>query len=272
MRLQDIAARRTDLFHLKPEDLSVQEGFNVRVSGPGLDEHIRVLANSLKEIGVQTPLTVRVDGDKVYLVDGHCRLAAIKLAISEGAEIVSVPCIAAPKGSDDAQLTLSLITRNGGRPLEPLEKASVFARLLAFGWSEELIGQRAGIGCKQVKNLLDLAAAPAEIKEMVAKNEVSATTAVRTMQQAPSKAAAVETLTTAVSAAKAEGKTKVTPKAVNRPPTPKAPLPTPAQPKVTTTSPRYSAAQVQVMVETLEEMLTIRDIKIIHNMARQALK
>lgn len=272
MRLQDIAARRTDLFHLKPEDLSVQEGFNVRLSGPGLDEHIRTLANSMKEIGVQTPLTVRVDGDKVLLVDGHCRLAAIKLAISEGAEIISVPCITSPKGSDDAQLTLSLITRNGGRPLEPLEKATVFARLLSFGWSEELIGQRAGIGCKQVKNLLDLAAAPTEIKEMVANKEVSATTAVRTLQQSHSNQAAVAKLTTAVAEAKAEGKTKATPKAVNRPPTPKAPLPAPTPPKVTTTSPRYSAAKVQEFVETMEEVLKLTDVKTIHVMIREALK
>lgn len=266
MRLQDVAVRRTDLYQFAPKDLTVLEGFNVRLPGESLDEHIRVLANSIKEVGVQTPLTIRQDGETIYVVDGHCRLAAIKLAISEGTEIVSVPCIPEVKGADEAQRTLSLLTRNAGRPLEALEKAAVFARLITFGWSEEMIGAKAGIGCKQVKNLLDLAAAPAEVKQMVADKQVSATAATHALQRAPTPQAAVVKLTAAVDAAKAEGKTKATPKAINRPEAPKAPLPTSSAPS------RYSTAKVQEFVDTLQEILKLTDVKIIHTMTREVLR
>lgn len=271
MSIKDIAVRRSDMFHVAPDQIEVQPGFNVRWKGPELDAHIRVLADSIKEIGVQTPIKVRVDGDKVFLVDGHCRMDAIKLAIKEGAEIASVPCMVEQRGTDEASRTLALLTSNAGKQLEAIEKAEVFKRLLAFGWTETQIGQKSGIGEKQVRNLLDLASAPSEVKAMVAAKEVSPTLATKVVQkEGPTQA--VQTLKAAVTQAKSEGKTKVTPKAIARPDAPTAPLPKQPAPPPPSPTPRYSAAKVQEFVEVLNECLKLSDVKIIHTMIRDTLK
>lgn len=232
-RLKDLASGTSDLFKIDPKIIKVEPGFNVRVENDALAEHIAGLKASIKDLGVQTPLTVRLHNDEVWLVDGHCRLRAVMDLIGEGEEIETVPCIPEGKYASEADRIVALFTRNSGKPLDPVEKAEVFKRLVGFGWSEEKIAQKAGLTTKQVGNILTLGSAPQEVKEMVSAGVVSATTAVRTIQ-AEGGTQAAETLKEAAQTAQASGKTKVTPKTVKATQTAKSPpklTPVPKVPK-----------------------------------------
>jgi ParB-like chromosome segregation protein Spo0J len=209
MGIKDQAARRSDVFHLNPALIQEEPGWNVRTEGPDLDAHIRGLADSIKEIGVQEALTVYMRGDTPVLTNGHCRFMAVKLALSEGAEIVTVPVQVEARYSNEADRVLSLITRNSGKPLTQLEMAEVVKRLLRLGWPRPQIISRTGMSSTNYDNLLCLGAAPAAVAEMVKNNEVSATTAVKVIKQEGHTEGA-ETLKTAVAKAKGEGKTKAT--------------------------------------------------------------
>lgn len=281
-RLKDLADGVSDLFKIDPRIIKVQEGFNVRQPGPALDEHIAKLSNSIAVLGVQTPLTVRLEGDEVLLVDGHCRLAATLKAIESGSNIQTVPCIPEGRYADEGDRTLMLVTRNDGKPLEPLEKAEVFKRLIGFGWTEDKIAQKAGLSTKQVQNLLTLSAAPMEVKELVSSGEVAASTAIKTIKQEGSGKIAAQLLSEAVQTAKANGQAKVTPKTVaqTRAVTNPAPAPKPLSASVAPQEapapalahmPANTPGRFREMVEALQSILDVEDIKIAHVIARDAL-
>ena len=118
-----------------------------------------------------------------YLSDGHCRLAAVKLAMSKGADIKSIPCRVEERYSNDADRVLAMIVRNSGKPLTPLEKASVVKRLVAFGWAESDIAKKTGISRQYVGKLLQMEAMPEELKGMVKEGTVSASVAVETCRE-----------------------------------------------------------------------------------------
>ena len=56
--IKKIAVGRKDLYMLAPCSIAIDEGWNVRQDTEDLKSHIRQLADSIKEIGVQLPLTV----------------------------------------------------------------------------------------------------------------------------------------------------------------------------------------------------------------------
>jgi ParB-like chromosome segregation protein Spo0J len=176
-RLQDLATGRKDLLTFDPRIIQEKVGWNKRHDTAALAQHIRVLADSIGACGVQNPLTVRLEGDQVIVVDGHCRLKATLLAIAEGAEIAAVPCLVAPKGATEPELLADQLSRNSGKAFEALEVADVASQLLAYGWSIEQIAKRS---CKTVpwlNELLGLRAAPEPLKKQVRNGQVSATLA-----------------------------------------------------------------------------------------------
>ncbi len=187
MRLQDHAIARTDLLTLPLDLLDVDPAFNVRLPCDALTEHIRDLADGIKASGFRRDraLLVRVQGDRAVVVDGHCRLAAVKIAVAEGAEIKGVPCTQEPKGTSEADRTLSLMTANSGRSLQPLEEAAAVMRLISFGWSEAEIARKRGKSRQWVNNLLTLNAAPEPIRQAVINGEVSATQATKLTREGP---------------------------------------------------------------------------------------
>lgn len=211
-RLKDlpICVGVKDLYSLDPRLITEKPGFNVRVENEELTAHIEQLATSIAEIGVQQPLTVYMDGDNAIITDGHCRLAATMLAISRGADIKSVPVRVEERYSNEADRTLSLLSRNSGKPLTVLEQSSVVKRLLAFGWSESDVRKKTGYSTTHIKNLIELSAAPTVIQYMVGKGQVSATQAVKTVKKDGDKAA--EKLQSAVKTAAATGKKKASAK------------------------------------------------------------
>ena len=176
--IKQIAEGRKDLFMIDPRVLCEEDGWNVRVNTPELQEHIEQLALSIAENGVLEPLTVYWDGETPVVTNGHCRRMATLLAISRGADIAAVPVRVEERYSNEADRVLSMITRNSGKPLSMLEQAEVVKRLAAFGWDKKKIAAKAGKSVQHIENILVLAGSPEELKRQVAQGDVSASNAV----------------------------------------------------------------------------------------------
>ena len=217
--LRDNAEEVASLYLYDPRKLHVQEGWNSRtVTFSPEDEDDIALARSIAEVGVTQPLTAFLRDGLAYITDGHRRLAATLYAMDVlGADIKTVKVQAETKASSEADRVLSQLVRNQGKPLAPIEKANVYAKLIGFGWSETEIGKKVGVSRNYVSDLLKLRASDSAVVDMVKAGEVSAGLAMETIKAAGGDgAAAAETLTKAVSTAKAEGKTRATAKHVER--------------------------------------------------------
>ena len=221
-RLQDMA-KRVDMYQMPVGLIDIDPTFNVRGDTPAVREHILALAESIKAGGfMQTkPLTIRLVGDRAVITDGHCRFAAVRLAMAEGCEIDTLPCLPETRGTNEADRSLMLLTSNSGLPLSGLEQAEVVKRLLGFGWDEHKIAARIGRTRQHVASLLELAEAPMEVQAMVRAGSVSPTVAIATMRADGGNAAAV--LKAAVAASPRGRATAGTVKA-SRPAAPVAPV------------------------------------------------
>ena len=210
-RLRDLAISTSDMFNFDPRIIEVENNFNVRNESPELDAHIRMIADSIKAQGFlrTNPLSVVQIDDRVVLRDGHCRLRAVMLAIDEGCEIKSVPCVIIPRQFSQADQTLMLITSNNGMALSIIEKAEVVKRLVSYGWTETEIAIKIGVGEQTITKWLTLAGASTEIKTMVVEGVVAATTAIRAIETNGHKQA-TETLKAEAKKAKKEGRERVT--------------------------------------------------------------
>ncbi len=295
MRLKDIANRTSDLFHIDPAKIEVEPGFNVRIPGPEYDEKVRELANLIKVQGLRTPLGIRKVDDQVIVISGHTRLAAIRLLASEGHVIETVPCIPERPGTTELERDIGIYHDNKQNGLTMLETAELFARWQKRGLSIEQIAEQAGMSTKQVENILELRAAPQEVKELISAGKIAPTTAIKTMQAASTLIQAVQQMTDAVKLAEAAGKTKATPRMVEaaiaatkptRPPSTPAPLPLPLPRPVVPTvplpratpqlavnnGPRVTTARHQQFIDTMNEILKLNDLATIHQLVRDCLK
>jgi len=212
--IKDLIKGRLDMYMVDPETLIEDKGWNVRISGPDLDEHVRWLADSIKEEGVKEPLTCYILNDKLHVTNGHCRLKAVALAKSEGAEIVAVPVRLEDRYSKAEDRVLSLITRNSGKSLNQLEMGQVFKKLLKYGWSVAEVAKKCSFSGQYVRNILTLAGSPTEVTDMVKDGKVSATTASKVINEEGVQA--TEVLQQAIKGAEDEGKVKATQKDIDK--------------------------------------------------------
>lgn len=203
--MREAGAKSRDLWQVGIGLLRVLEGFNVRVKNQAYAEHIASLAASMKTEGFyqDKPLGGYVaregDDNVIYITDGHCRLEAILLANSQGAEILTVPVVVTAGGTNIEDLTVALARSNSGKPLSPFEMAVVAKRLMRFNWGEKEIAARMGVSITTVKNYLALMEAPREVRQMVADEEVGLHTALDSLRTLG--AGAVEQLQAAVTRA-----------------------------------------------------------------------
>lgn len=206
--LKEIHKGRSDIFQIDPAELQVKAGWNCRdLSTPENKAHVAELAASIAEIGVVSPLTVFRENGKIYVSDGHCRLAATLYAIHHmGVPIASVPVKTEGKGANEADYVLRQIL--DGKPKTAFELGGVCKRLLGFGWSVQDIATRSGKSAAAINAALDLQGAPIEVQKMVASGRVSPTLAAKTVKAEGS--GATETLTRAIDHATQRGKDKAT--------------------------------------------------------------
>lgn len=205
-----------DLWNVKPEDIKILAGLNPRLRTAKYAAKIRWLADQMKAFGYYSdkPLCGYVaveDGAQVlYLQDGHGRLEAVLLAISEGAPIKTVPFVQKDRSNDAKDLTIALIASNEGESFSAMEKAILVKRMRAFGSSDAEIAQAMRCSPAYVGQLATLAGAPKKIKDLVIEETISATNAIEAMRKHGDKA--FEMLSGAVENAKAKGKGKASAK------------------------------------------------------------
>ncbi len=271
--MKNAGAGRSDLWRVPRSALRIKPGFNVRnVDDPEYQEHIQWIADSIRENGFlpDHPLVGFVaredDEDIIYITDGHTRLAAVDMLIAEGIEIAELPVVTKMRGTNIEDLTVALYTSNGGRPLTPIETAEVCKRLAGYGWDERRIAKNLGLTTTYVGNLLDLAAAPQEIRQMVQARKVSANVALEVMRKEGSNAR--ETLRTAIAEAESAGQTKITrkslkpkqPKQPKQPNTAPAESPTPASHAASANGARAEVSDLQPLLrDTLAFLRTVPD-------------
>jgi ParB family chromosome partitioning protein len=121
------------------------------------------LVDSLKEHGFMGALDGRLVGDRVQLAYGARRLRAAQLA-----GISHIPVYLHPEWDENMVLTVSLVENVQREDLTPTEAAQMVARMSQdLHWSQEEIGRRTGKSRTWVRDMLALAQAPAEVKELV---------------------------------------------------------------------------------------------------------
>lgn len=181
--IKDIAVSKRDVYMIAPSEIHEKDGWNVRDETPEYIEHIDNLAISIAEIGVKEPLKCYFEGDVLYVSNGHSRLRAVKQAEETfGIEIKAVPVLLEERTSNDADRCLTLLTSNSGKPLTILERAKVYKRLLAFGWSQKMIAQRSGVSNSVVSQAIGLCSMPEVAHDLVRDGKVSASLALETVK------------------------------------------------------------------------------------------
>lgn len=211
--MKDTGSGSRDLWQVPIGQIQLLEGLNPRVMNDAYKEHIRSLADSILSEGFfqDCPLSgyVAKEGDSqaIYIYSGHSRLAAAKLANMEGAQIERLPVVVSTQGLSMEDITVALVRGNGGKNLTYFESAIVCKRLVRYGMELDEIARRTGITVPLVKNRLQLMAAPAPLRELVANDKLSATLAIELLATHGDKV--MEAINGAVEVASNEGKTKV---------------------------------------------------------------
>lgn len=206
-----------EAYGIDPRNILVRQGFNVRdFNSPQVKAHIAWLKTSIKERGVDEPIFVENTGDKLYLIDGECRLRACCELWNEGTK-VHLPTISY-KG-DEGKILAKSLASNNGLPLTILELGKGVDRLMALGWKESeiatLMGPHLGFKFKQAKRhirtAVELHNAPMAVKKAVTDGidgvKVSPAAAVAAVKA--NRETAADKLASQAKKAKQKGKTEI---------------------------------------------------------------
>lgn len=214
---EQLKAPSSDLYKVKPQDITVLPGYNPRVHNRAYFEGIEELSDSMMKHGyyADKPLAcfiARLDGeDRLVLQDGHRRHAAVLRAIEKGAPIKTVPVVLKERSDNAVDLTLALLHSNEGAPFSTYEKAVLAKRLKKMGWENKQIAEEFHCTAAAVGQLLTMAGAPQAIAELVQNGNLSATEMHRLILQHGAEEA-TRMATEGMGRAKAEGRAKITAK------------------------------------------------------------
>ena len=211
--LKQLAESRSALLNFDPRKLQIMPGLNGRdLSTPENVEHVEWLCASIMENGFlpSHPIEIFHDEGGVFVTSGHCRHAAVMMAIARGTDIRTVPCVPERRGTSEFERILHQSLDNSGKRLTPLEEGGNIKRALNLGATIKQIAKMLNKSETHVTNALDLQAAPVEVQEMVRQGEISATLATKVIRRQGKEGVAA--IKAAVSGAKAKGKAKATEK------------------------------------------------------------
>lgn len=208
---------RKDVFFLTLDQISIQEGFNVRQDYGDLKE----LADSIEANGVRVPIRGYKKDGIYWLTDGHRRYKASQLLAEKGIEI-RIPFLADGKDSSQEQRVIDMIICNDGKKLNPVEVADAVNRLLNFGFSESEVHVKTGFSKVYISNLKLLNSAPKKIKNLITENIVKATLAMKILREEKDFDKALQVIENAIESASTHkggdgsGKVKITDKSVQK--------------------------------------------------------
>jgi ParB-like chromosome segregation protein Spo0J len=199
-------------YKVDPRRIEVVPGLNHRRNTPEYREYQKGIKELIRVNGVTEPLTIRVEGEHILLCHGHTRLWSVMSLTAEGEEWQTIPCRLEAHGVSEADRYALQVVQNTTRQFDPLDTASVVKDLLRLGWDEDKIAKRLNISTTRVKDLLKLLECAQEVINQVESGTVSASLAVQVQKSNPAEAPSI--LQEAREIAKAQGKTKTTPKHV----------------------------------------------------------
>ena len=132
-------------------------------------EKLSDLAESIKQHGVITPITVRRTGDTYQIIAGERRWRAARMAgLSE------IPAIVL-EADEKKTFELALIENLQREDLNPIEEAEGYFTLIErMGLTQSEASERIGRSRSAIANSIRLLALPEEIKEMLLAGELTA--------------------------------------------------------------------------------------------------
>jgi len=126
------------------------------------------LTRSMKEQGVVQPLVVRKVGTRYQLIAGERRWRA-----AQRAGLDKVPVLVRDV-ADEQLLEIALVENIQREELNPIEEAAAYRRLVSdLGYSQEQVASRVGKDRSTVANLLRLLRLPRDVRELIAKHQLS---------------------------------------------------------------------------------------------------
>ena len=133
------------------------------------EEAIGELANSIKELGIIQPITVRqLDENKFQLISGERRLRASKIA-----GLKSIPCFIR-KAKDQEMLEFALVENIQREDLNAIEIAITYKRLIdECELTQEALSERSGKKRSTVANYLRLLTLPPDIQAGLRAKKIS---------------------------------------------------------------------------------------------------
>jgi len=133
------------------------------------EEAIAELAESIRRKGVLQPLLVRKSGGGYELIAGERRFRA-----AQKAGLTEVPVVIRD-ANDDELLEIALIENIQRENLNPLEEARAYRRLIdEFALTQEQVADKVAKDRSTVANTLRLLQLPDEVKEEIARGNLSA--------------------------------------------------------------------------------------------------
>lgn len=157
-------------YFIQPDMLRVEKGFNPRKD---FDENVRNLKASIRKQGVLTPLKILKPRGKeeLILIDGECRLRAVKelLAEGDGFELPKgIPCTVTTE-EDPIKRLLMAVAANEGKRLTPIEEADAFIRMRdEAGMNADAIAEATGKSRRTVFSRLNLGHACLAVRSALA--------------------------------------------------------------------------------------------------------
>ena len=132
-------------------------------------EELNELAQSIRERGLITPITVTEQGSDYILVAGERRLRACKQL-----DFDTIPAYFRTVESDEELMELALIENVQRENLNPIEEALAYRALIErYKLSQETVAERIGKKRSTITNSLRLLKLPQEIRESLIADEIS---------------------------------------------------------------------------------------------------
>lgn len=170
--MPNLEIKKSDIFKVPFLLLEIVDGLNIRKELGNIPE----LAESIRENGLKVPLRGYRNGEKICVVDGHRRYAAMKLLHEQGVDVIA-SVILETRGTNEEQRIIDMVLTNDGKKLEPLELSEAIRRLIAYEYTELEIAKRFGKSPSYINRLNSLNSAPQKLRKAIEKGKVSATLA-----------------------------------------------------------------------------------------------
>ena len=124
------------------------------------EEELKGLAESIKQLGIITPVTLRkMDNGRYQIISGERRCRASRMA-----GLNAIPAYIRT-ADDQAMLELALVENIQREDLDPIEISNSYQRMIEeCGYTQENLGNRVGKQRSTVTNFLRLQKLPDEIK------------------------------------------------------------------------------------------------------------